>query len=142
MAPHSTYSRKLYVIDKEFQFGYLMSWLMMVLGTVGGLVLATLAMFFFFRGSLFQYSMEIDAGLAVIFTGLSLYYMVRHSHRIAGPAYDSKSSFARWPRRSTTSAKRSICARRTTSSTSPLPSTSSSKPVPTNRLTCALSSPV
>ena len=34
--PDSTYSRKLYVIDKEFQFGYLMSWPMMVLGTVGG----------------------------------------------------------------------------------------------------------
>jgi len=81
------YKRRLYLIDKEFQFGYLLAWLMLVLGMVGGLVLATLAMFFMFNGSLFPYSIEINAGLAVIFTGLSLYYMVRHSHRIAGPAY-------------------------------------------------------
>jgi hypothetical protein len=87
MAPHQTYSRKLYIIDKEFQFGYLLAWLMLVLTMVGGLVLATLAMFFLFHGSLFPYSIEINSGLAVIFTGLSLYYMVRHSHRIAGPAY-------------------------------------------------------
>ena len=81
------YKRRLYLIDKEFQFGYLLAWLVLVLGMVGGLVLASLAMFFFFHGSLFPYSIEINSGLAVLFTGLSLYFMVRHSHRIAGPAY-------------------------------------------------------
>ena len=43
------YKRKLYVIDKEFQFRYLLTWLVLVLSLVGGMVLATLALFFFFR---------------------------------------------------------------------------------------------
>ena len=34
-----------------------------------------------------DYFIEINAGVAVIMAGLSLHYMVRHSHRIAGPAY-------------------------------------------------------
>ncbi|GEM_PF-1591827 len=87
MGGKSGYKRRIYLIDREFQFKYLVTWLLLVLSLVGGIVLATLSLFFFFRGSLFQYSIEINAGLAVLFTGLSLYYMVHHSHRIAGPAY-------------------------------------------------------
>jgi len=87
MSSKVTYKRKIYLIDSDFQFRYLLTWLLLALGLVGGMVLATLALFFFFRGSLFRYSIEINAALAVILTGLSLYYMVRHSHRIAGPAY-------------------------------------------------------
>ena len=87
MAQKVGYKRRLYLIDKDFQFGYLLTWLFMMLMLVGGMVLATLTMFFYFRGSLFPYAVEINSGLAVVFTGLSLYYMVKHSHRIAGPAY-------------------------------------------------------
>ena len=56
MGSKGGYTRKLYLIDKDFQFGYLLTWLMMALGLVGGMALTTLALFFFLRGSLFQYS--------------------------------------------------------------------------------------
>ena len=87
MGQNYKYKRRIYLIDRDFQFKYLLTWLVLTMSLVGGMVLATLTLFFFFKGSLYTYAIEINATVAVILTGLSLYYMVRHSHRIAGPAY-------------------------------------------------------
>ena len=87
MAHSRKFKRRTYIIDREFQFRYMLTWMLLTLSLLGGMVLTSLTLFFLFRQSLLNYFIQINAGCAAVITGLSLYYMVHHSHRIAGPAY-------------------------------------------------------
>jgi len=88
MSKRPEFQRRIYVIDRDFQFRYLLTWLAMTMSLLGGMVLLTLVTFLFLRDTfVMRYFIELNAGLAVIITGISLLVMVRHSHRIAGPAY-------------------------------------------------------
>ncbi len=81
--------RKTIVVDKEFQFRYLMTWVLLTTSLLAGLVLASLSVFIFFNGDR-TYFVWINAGCAGVITALSMYYIVLHSHRIAGPAFRLK----------------------------------------------------
>ena len=80
--------RRIYVIDRDFQFKYLMTWMLLTLCLLGGMTAAALSIVLLVEGPMFlEYFLEINAAAAVMITGVSLWYMVHHSHRIAGPAY-------------------------------------------------------
>jgi methyl-accepting chemotaxis protein len=88
MSGKAKLQRRVYVIDRDFQFRYLLTWLTMTMSLLGGMVLLTLVTFLFLRDTfVMRHFVELNAGLAVIITGISLFVMVRHSHRIAGPAH-------------------------------------------------------
>jgi methyl-accepting chemotaxis protein len=81
------FKRRQILVDKDFQFRYLMTWILLTMSLLGGLVIASLSMFYFLGDGLFTHFVWVNATCAVVITGISLYYIVLHSHRIAGPAY-------------------------------------------------------
>jgi methyl-accepting chemotaxis protein len=82
------WKRRQIVVDKEFQFRYLMTWVLLTMSLVGGLVLGSMSVFYFTQaGHMVRYFIWVNAGCAAIITALSMYYIVLHSHRIAGPAF-------------------------------------------------------
>ncbi len=83
-----TWKRKRIVIDKEFQFRYLMTWVMLTMSLLAGLVLGSLSVFYFISASsMVTYFIWVNGACAAVITAGSMYYIVLHSHRIAGPAY-------------------------------------------------------
>ncbi len=84
--PEHKWKRKRIVIDKEFQFRYLMTWVLLTTSLLAGVVLGSLSVFIFFRGDR-TYFIWVNAICAALITAVSMYYIVLHSHRIAGPAY-------------------------------------------------------
>jgi len=82
------WKRKRVIVDTEFQFRYLMTWILLTMSLLGGLVLASLSVFYFFNTQqMMTYFIWVNALCAVTITGVSMYYIVLHSHRIAGPAF-------------------------------------------------------
>jgi methyl-accepting chemotaxis protein len=81
------FKRRRIVVDRDFQFRYLMTWVFLTMSLLGGLVVASLSMFYFLGDRLFTHLVWVNAACAAVITGISLYYIVLHSHRIAGPAY-------------------------------------------------------
>ena len=81
------FKRRQIVVDKDFQFRYLLTWVMLTMSLLGGLVAASLSMFYFMGDRLFAHFIWVNATCAVVIAAISLYYIVLHSHRIAGPAY-------------------------------------------------------
>ncbi|HUW55323.1 MAG TPA: hypothetical protein VMZ92_01710 [Planctomycetota bacterium] len=82
------WKRKKLVVDKEFQFRYLMTWVVLTMSLLAGLVMGSLTVFYFFNTlQMVTYFIWVNALCAVIITGVSMYYIVVHSHRIAGPAF-------------------------------------------------------
>lgn len=83
-----TWKRKRIVVDKEFQFRYLMTWVILTMSLLAGLVMGSLTVFYFFNTQqMMAYFIWVNAVCAVAITGISIYYIVLHSHRIAGPAF-------------------------------------------------------
>lgn len=87
MATKNAYLRKQVLIDKDFQFQYLLTWIGMTMALLAGLVLASVSMVYLFKVREFNYLVIGNASCAVLITVLSMRYIVRFSHRIAGPAY-------------------------------------------------------
>lgn len=87
MAAKNGFKRKCVVIDRDFQFKYLIAWIAMTMALLGGLVLASVSMFFLFKVQTFNHLVIGNGVCAVIITVLSMRYMIRLSHRIAGPAF-------------------------------------------------------
>ena len=81
------FERKCVVIDRDFQFRYLLTWILMTMTLLGGLVLASVSMFYVFKVRAMNHLVIGNAVCALAITLLSMRYMVRHSHRIAGPAF-------------------------------------------------------
>lgn len=82
------WKRRQIVVDKEFQFRYLMTWVLLTMSLLAGLVLGSLSVFYFISpGHATTYFIWVNAGCAAIITTVSMYYIILHSHRIAGPAY-------------------------------------------------------
>jgi methyl-accepting chemotaxis protein len=83
------WKRRRLIVDKEFQFRYLMTWVLLTMSLLAGLLLASLAVFYFFAntGMMLAYFVVVIGACAMVITGVSMYYIVVHSHRIAGPAY-------------------------------------------------------
>jgi len=82
------WKRKKLVVDKEFQFRYLMTWVLLTMSLLGGLVIGSLSVFWYFKSDvMLSYFIWVNALCAVVITGASVYYIVMHSHRIAGPAF-------------------------------------------------------
>lgn len=83
-----TWKRKKIVVDKEFQFRYLMTWVLLTMSLLGGLVVGSLSVFYLFNDAqMVTYFIWVNATCAAVITGISVYYIVLHSHRIAGPAF-------------------------------------------------------
>ncbi|HUU42259.1 MAG TPA: hypothetical protein VMX57_00680, partial [Planctomycetota bacterium] len=86
--PEKKWKRKQLVVDKEFQLRYLMTWVLLTMSLLGGLVVGSLSVFWYFKSEvILTYFIWVNALCAVIITGASVYYIVVHSHRIAGPAF-------------------------------------------------------
>jgi len=86
--PKRKWKRKKILVDKEFQFRYLMTWVLLTASLLGGLVIGSLAVFHFIQTrEMVTYFIWVNAICAVLITGASIYYIVLHSHRIAGPAF-------------------------------------------------------
>ena len=49
MAKKNGFKRKCVLIDRDFQFTYLLTWIAMTMALLGGLVLASVSMFFIFK---------------------------------------------------------------------------------------------
>lgn len=82
------WKRRQIVVDKEFQFRYLMTWVLLTMSLLGGLVLGSMSVFYFTQaGQMVQSFIWVNAGCAAVITAVSMYYIVLHSHRIAGPAF-------------------------------------------------------
>jgi methyl-accepting chemotaxis protein len=81
------YQRKRMLIDKDFQFQYLLTWMGMTMALLAGLVLASVSMVFVFKMQSLDWLVAGNMLSAVVITGLSMRYMIKFSHRIAGPAY-------------------------------------------------------
>lgn len=83
------WKRKQMVVDKEFQFRYLMTWITLTMSLVAGLLIASMAVVHFCSGSENQLTLliAVNGACAAVITVASLYYIVRHSHRVAGPAF-------------------------------------------------------
>ena len=81
--------RKKIVVDAEFQFRYLMTWVGLTASLVAGLVIALASVYYLFRGSgsMSLHLIWVSAVCAVVIAAPSVYYIMLHSHRIAGPAY-------------------------------------------------------
>ena len=58
------YDRKCVLIDKDFQFQYLLTWICMTMALLGGLVLASVSMVFLFKVRTFNY-LVVGNGVAV-----------------------------------------------------------------------------
>ena len=81
------WKRKKIVVDREFQFRYLMTWVLLTMSLLAGLVMGSLTVFYFFNTQhMVTYFIWVNALCAVTITSFSMYYIVGHSHRIAGPA--------------------------------------------------------
>lgn len=87
MVTKKGYLRKRLLIDRDFQFRYLLTWISMTMALLTGLVLASVSMVYIFKMRDFSYLVIGNAVCAVLITVLSMRYIVRFSHRIAGPAY-------------------------------------------------------
>ena len=82
------WKRKKLVVDKEFQFRYLMTWVLLTMSLLGGLVIGSLSVFWYFKSEvMLTYFIWVNGLCAVVITGASVYYIILHSHRIAGPAF-------------------------------------------------------
>ena len=87
MARKNGFIRKCILIDKDFQYHYLLTWIGMTMALLAGLVLASASMIYVLRVQRFDVLVVGNALCAVAITLLSMRYMIRHSHRIAGPAF-------------------------------------------------------
>lgn len=87
MASAHGFKRKCVIIDREFQFRYLMTWLLMTMALLAGLVLVSSTAFFVFKVRAVNHLVLANAICAVLITVLSMRYMILHSHRISGPAF-------------------------------------------------------
>ena len=87
MASKNGFKRKRVLIDRDFQFKYLITWIAMTMVLLGGLVLASVSMFFLFKVRTFNHLVIGNAVCAVLITILSMRYMIHLSHRIAGSAF-------------------------------------------------------
>jgi methyl-accepting chemotaxis protein len=87
--PEQKWKRRRIVVDKEFQFRYLMTWVLLTTSLLAGIVLASWSVLTFFSSdrTMFIY---VNAACASVITAVSMYYIVVHSHRIAGPAFRLK----------------------------------------------------
>jgi methyl-accepting chemotaxis protein len=82
------WKRKKILVDTEFQFRYLMTWILLTMSLLAGLVLVSLTVLYLLNTKqLLTYFIWVNALCAVAITGVSIYYIVLHSHRIAGPAF-------------------------------------------------------
>jgi len=82
------WKRKKILVDTEFQFHYLMTWVLLTMSLLAGLVLASLTVLYFFNTQhMMTYFIWANALCAVAITAVSIYYIILHSHRIAGPAF-------------------------------------------------------
>ena len=83
------WKRRQMVVDRDFQFRYLMTWITLTMTLVAGLLIASMAVVYLCSASANQvvWLIAVNGACAVVITGVSLYYIVRHSHRIAGPAF-------------------------------------------------------
>ena len=87
MARNNGFKRKCVLIDRDFQFTYMLTWIAMTMTLLGGLLLASVTMFFIFKVQTVNHLVIGNAVSAVLMTVLSMRYMIRFSHRIAGPAF-------------------------------------------------------
>lgn len=82
------WKRKKILVDTEFQFRYLMTWILLTMSLLAGLVLVSLSILYLLNTQqLLTYFIWVNALCAVAITAVSVYYIVLHSHRIAGPAF-------------------------------------------------------
>jgi methyl-accepting chemotaxis protein len=82
------WKRKRLLVDTEFQFRYLMTWILLTMSLLAGLVLASLSVLYLFNTQqLLKYFIWVNALCAATITAVSVYYIVLLSHRIAGPAF-------------------------------------------------------
>lgn len=81
------FQRKRVLIDKDFQFKYLLTWIAMTMTLLAGLVLASVSMFFVFKVHTVNHLVIGNGICAALITVLSMRYMIQLSHRIAGPAF-------------------------------------------------------
>lgn len=87
MVVKNGFVRKRILIDKEFQFRYLATWFGMTLALLAGLLLASASMIFLFKIRTVNVLMMGNGLCAIVIAVLSIRYMIRFSHQIAGPAY-------------------------------------------------------
>jgi hypothetical protein len=87
VAVKNGYVRKCVLIDKDFQFRYMVTWIGMTMTLLAGMVLASVSMIYLFRIQTFNTLVMVNTGCAILITVLSMRYMIHASHRIAGPAY-------------------------------------------------------
>jgi methyl-accepting chemotaxis protein len=84
------WKRRKILVDKEFQFRYLMTWVALTTSLLAGLVLASLSVFIFFGTGDRTVFILMNGGCAAVIAAVSMYYIVVHSHRVAGPAFRLK----------------------------------------------------
>jgi methyl-accepting chemotaxis protein len=87
--PEQKWKRSKIVVDKEFQFRYLMTWVLLTTSLLAGVVLASVSVFVLYQGDRTMF-IWVNAACASVITALSMYYIIVHSHRIAGPAFRLK----------------------------------------------------
>ncbi|KPJ56804.1 MAG: hypothetical protein AMS16_01800 [Planctomycetes bacterium DG_58] len=82
------WKRRKIVVDRDFQFRYLMTWVLLTTSLLAGLVMGSLTVFLFLNTQhMVTHFIWVNALCAVVITSISMYYIVVHSHRIAGPAF-------------------------------------------------------